>query len=130
MPFPEIFSPDVHQKLGIPYYGPAMTSSTPTTTAATRPTKTVGIAYLLFFLTGGFAGHRLYLGHTTYAAAFIAAYWLGLFMLAMPRPDGTIVNLATILGATLVTSCLIALLIDMIRLQTLVHEANHRRTAP
>ncbi|WP_167139651.1 DUF2510 domain-containing protein [Diaminobutyricimonas sp. TR449] len=44
---------------------------------AVRSQKETGIAYLFFFLLGGFAAHKFYLNQTGEAIGFLALWWIG-----------------------------------------------------
>lgn len=84
----------------------------PPTPVLVRARKETGIAYLFFFLLGGFATHRFYLGRTGSAIAFLVLWWLGWALTAV------------YVGAFLVLAGVIWLIVDLFLIPGMVREAN------
>lgn len=66
----------------------------------TNEAKSVGVAYLLWFFTGGLGGHRFYLGHTGSGVGMLILTVIGL------------VTLAVVVGAVLLIAVGIWVLVD------------------
>ncbi|GAA3213324.1 TM2 domain-containing protein [Microbacterium terregens] len=82
---------------------------------AARPAKEIGIAYLFFFLLGGVAAHRFYLGRTG-SAVLLLCLWMGGWLLS-----------PILIGIPLVIAGGIWLLVDLFLLPSMVREANTLR---
>ncbi|MFB8387478.1 TM2 domain-containing protein [Microbacterium sp. NPDC055910] len=83
-----------------------------------QPQKEVGIAYLFFFLLGGFAAHRFYLGRIGSAIALLCIWWAGWFLVGVA------------VGVPLLIAGGIWLLVDLFVLPSMVRDENARRLEP
>lgn len=103
-----------------------------TSAISSRTPRRLGVAYLLFFLLGGFNAHRIYLGHTVYAIGFIVFYWGALWVFTMSQTGQHRPGLSTggLIAVIILAGCLVSLIIDLIRMHSLVDEANARQSAP
>ena len=80
------------------------------------PRKTMGTAYLLWFLLGGFSAHRFYLGSPVSATIQLLLTPLGYAMLMSKSPS----------GLALTGIAALWLLADAVMIPGLVHKANDR----
>ena len=91
----------------------------PTSRSFVQP-KSVGTAYILWFLLGAFAAHRFYVGSASTAFAQIALRLVGVLIL---------VSADFFLGLYLLAAALLWLVVDAFLLPDLVRKANARRAA-
>ncbi|WP_243074028.1 TM2 domain-containing protein [Microbacterium sp. SS28] len=87
----------------------------PPNTVVVRPAKESGIAYLFWFLLGGVAGHRFYLGLTASAVIFNLVWWGGWLLSPL------------LIGIPLVIAGGIWLLVDLFVIPSLVRSTNAAR---
>ncbi|MFH8248865.1 DUF2510 domain-containing protein [Microbacterium sp. B2969] len=80
-----------------------------------RPVKETGIAYLFWFLLGGVAAHRFYLGLTASAIVFNILFWCGILLSPF------------VIGIPLVIACGIWWLVDLFLIPSLVRSINATR---
>ena len=87
----------------------------PPVTVTVRAIKETGIAYLFFFLLGGFSAHRFYLGLTSSAITFNVVWWLGWILSPF------------LIGVPLVIAGAIWLVVDLFLIPSLVRSVNAGR---
>jgi len=79
-----------------------------------QPARSTGVAYLFWFLLGGFAAHRFYLGRIGSAVTFLVIWWIGWLTTVFT------------LGWVLVTAGAIWLFVDLFLIPQIVREENAR----
>lgn len=98
--------------------------SQPQVTSYQRPRKQMWVAYLLWFLLGGFGAHRFYLNRGASAIFMILLYIGGIVVAIVGLGQGS--QSSMILGAMLVCAAATWLLIDLFTIPGMVESCNNQ----